>query len=77
MERVTKELRHNLVNSLTEQFDREMRRSTQRIEDTVAPFAPFVLAETDKLTVQHDALVEIEAHHRAARATQHKTPTEM
>jgi len=56
------ELRLNLVNSLTEQFDREMRRSTQRIEETVAPFARFVRAETDKLTVQNDALVEIEAH---------------
>ena len=56
------ELRLNLVTSLTEQFDREMRRSTQRIEDTVAPFARFVRAESDKLTVQHHALVEIEAH---------------
>jgi small GTP-binding protein len=56
------DLRLNLVNSLTEQFDREMRRSTQRIEETVAPFARFVRAETDKLTAQHDALVEIEAH---------------
>ncbi len=56
------ELRHNLINSLTEQFDREMRRSTQRIEETVAPFARFVRAETDKLTAQHDSLMEIEAH---------------
>jgi small GTP-binding protein len=56
------ELRHKLVSSLTEQFDREMRGSTQRIENTVAPFARFVRAETDKLTAQHDTLVEIEAH---------------
>ncbi|PID84982.1 MAG: dynamin [Chloroflexi bacterium] len=56
------ELRHTLVNSLTRQFDREMRHSTERIEDTVAPFTRFVRAETDKLTAQHDTLVEIEAH---------------
>jgi small GTP-binding protein len=56
------DLRHRLVSSLTEQFDREMRRSTQRIEDTIAPFARFVRAETDKITGQHAALVELEAH---------------
>ena len=56
------ELRQKLITSLTEQFDREMRRSTQRIEDTVAPFARFVRAETDKITRQHDQLAAIEAH---------------
>ncbi|MBK8987983.1 MAG: dynamin family protein [Chloroflexi bacterium] len=56
------ELRQKLVGSLTEQFEREMRRSTQRIEDTVAPFARFVRAETDKITRQHDQLASLEAH---------------
>jgi hypothetical protein len=42
-------LRHVLVRSLTDQFDREMRRSTQRIEDTIAPYARFVRAEQEKL----------------------------
>ena len=56
------ELRQKLVSSLTEQFDRELRRSTQRIEDTVAPFARFVRAETDKITRQYDALTALEAH---------------
>jgi len=56
------ELRQKLVSSLTEQFEREMRRSTQRIEDTVAPYARFVRAETDKITGQHDRLAAIEAH---------------
>jgi len=72
------ELRLNLVNSLTEQFDREMRRSTQRIEETVAPFARFVRAETDKLKVQHDSLVEIEAHITGLQGQLNtKSPTEM
>jgi len=56
------ELRTTLVSSLTSQFDREMRRSTQRIEDTIAPFTRFVRAEEEKLTAQQDQLVELEAH---------------
>jgi len=56
------DLRQELVTGLTEQFDREMQRSTHRIEDTVSPFARFVRAESDKLTSQQNALVELEAH---------------
>ena len=56
------ELRTTLVGSLTTQFDREMRRSTQRIEDTIAPFTRFVRAEEEKLTAQQDELAELQAH---------------
>jgi hypothetical protein len=55
-------LRLDLTTSLTEQFEREMRRGAQRIEDTIAPFARFVRAENERLTAQRDDLVEIEAH---------------
>ena len=55
------ELRTTLVSSLTSQFEREMRRSTQRIEDTIAPFTRFVRAEEEKLAAQQDQLVELEA----------------
>ncbi|NLF64052.1 MAG: GTP-binding protein [Chloroflexi bacterium] len=55
-------LRQQLMASLTDQFEREMRRSTQRVEDAVAPFARFVRAEKDKLEEQHTTLVELEAH---------------
>lgn len=55
-------LREMLMSSLTEQFDREMRRGTQRIEDTVAPFGRFVRSENDKISSQRDELVELEAH---------------
>jgi hypothetical protein len=55
-------LRQQLTTSLTDQFDREMRRGTQRVEDSVAPFARFVRAEKDKLEEQHETLVELEAH---------------
>ncbi|MFQ5419868.1 MAG: dynamin family protein, partial [Anaerolineae bacterium] len=49
------ELRGKLVSSLTEQFDREMRRSAQRIEDTIAPFSRFVRAEQEKIGGQHES----------------------
>ena len=55
-------LRQKLVGSLTEQFTREMGRGAQRIEDTIAPFARFVRAESDKIAAQRDELVELEAH---------------
>ncbi|NKQ35839.1 MAG: GTP-binding protein [Chloroflexi bacterium] len=55
-------LRLDLTTSLTEQFEREMRRGAQRIEDIIAPFARFVRAENERLTAQRDELVEIEAH---------------
>jgi hypothetical protein len=56
------ELRRKLIGNLTEQFNREMRRGAQRIEDTIAPFARFVRAEGDRLEGNQDTLVELEAH---------------
>lgn len=56
------DLRQRLMTGLREQFQREMRRSAQRVEDTVAPFARFVHAEKDKLEAEHDELSELEAH---------------
>jgi len=56
------DLRKNLMRNLSEQFNREMRRSTQRVEDTVAPYARFVRAENEKLVAQNETLVELEAH---------------
>jgi hypothetical protein len=42
------------VGGLTSQFDREMRRGIQRIEDTVPPYGRFVRAERQKLeSYQH------------------------
>jgi hypothetical protein len=56
------ELRRKLVGNLTEQFNREMRRGAQRIEDTIAPFGRFVRAEGDRLETHQTTLVELEAH---------------
>lgn len=56
------DLRERLMSSLREQFEREMRRGTQRVEDTVAPFGRFVRAEKQKLEEQEAELTELEAH---------------
>lgn len=55
-------LRQKLVGSLTEQFNREMRRGTQRVVDTVSPFTRFVRAEKAKYEQQQETLEELEAH---------------
>jgi small GTP-binding protein len=56
------ELRRKLVGNLTDQFNREMRRGAQRIEDTIAPFARFVRAEGGRLENNQTVLIELEAH---------------
>ena len=55
------ELRTKLVSNLEQQFDREMHRSTQRIEDTIAPFDRFVRSERDRLTTRHKTLQDLSA----------------
>ncbi len=55
-------LRRELMSSLTAQFEREMRRGTQRIEDTVAPFSRFVRSERAKVETRQEVLTELEAH---------------
>ncbi len=62
LEAKMEDLRTRLMTSLTEQFEREMRRGAERIEDTIAPFTRFVRAENEKLSSQKDDLIEIEAH---------------
>ncbi len=43
------ELRANLMSSLTAQFEKELKRSMQRINDAIAPYTRFVRAERGKL----------------------------
>ena len=42
-------VRQKLVASLTSQFERELNRSVQRIEEAIAPYTRFVRAEGDRL----------------------------
>ena len=53
------DLRTRLVGNLEQQFEREMRRSTQRVEDTIAPFDRFVRAEHDRLSGRQRTLQEL------------------
>ena len=55
------DLRTRLVSNLEGQFEREMRRGAQRIEDTIAPFDRFVRAERDRLGKQQATLQELSA----------------
>jgi small GTP-binding protein len=62
------ELRRQLEQTLREQFERELRRSKQRIEDAMSPFSRFVRAEHAKLEEQRETVVELEAHIAGLRA---------
>jgi small GTP-binding protein len=53
-------LRHELMSGLTDQFQREMRRSAQRIESTVAPFTRFVRAEKEKIGRLQEQLTDLD-----------------
>lgn len=59
LEAKLKKLRQRLMRDLSDQFEREMRRSTQRIEDVIAPYDRFVRAERDRLEGQQATLREI------------------
>ncbi len=68
LEEKLQNLRTKLVSSLTDQFQREMKRSAQRVEDTIAPFSRFVRSETEKYSKQQERLEEIEAHIQGLQA---------
>jgi small GTP-binding protein len=62
------EMRTQLVQSLQSQFEQEMERSLQRINEAIAPYTRFVRAERDKLNevktkleVINQSLVQLEA----------------
>ncbi len=48
-------LRERLMAALTEQFDRELDRSVQRVQEAIAPYTRFVRAERQRLTEMREA----------------------
>ena len=52
-------MRQQLMGTLTGQFDRELERSLQRINEAIAPYTRFVRAERDHLTETQDELTHI------------------
>jgi small GTP-binding protein len=60
LEQKLDDLRRQLTGSLTDQFQREMRRGAQRIESTIAPFARFVKAEREKIGALQEQLTQLD-----------------
>lgn len=53
-------LRYDLITNLQSQFEREIRRGGQRIDDTVAPFSRFVRSERAKSETQRVQLIKLD-----------------
>jgi hypothetical protein len=52
-------MRQQLMTTLTGQFDRELERSLQRINEAIAPYTRFIRAEHERLTGSHDEMTRI------------------
>jgi small GTP-binding protein len=56
----TQELRDKLVWAMGHQFDAELRRSIERIRESIAPYTRFVRVEQDRVSTSQAKLTEIE-----------------
>lgn len=54
------ELKAELMTNLRDQFNREHRRSRQRLDDAIAPFSRFVRSESSKIEDVRDALMDLD-----------------
>jgi len=55
----TEELRARLVAAMSDEFQRELERSMQRIRDALAPYSRFVRSERDSTQLFHSNLQEL------------------
>ena len=62
------DLRQNLMESMSTEFDRELGRSLQRLREAIAPYTRFVRAEQQKLTRIEAELDQIRATLAQVRA---------
>ena len=53
------DLRQRLSTAMSEEFERELSRSVQRLREAIAPYTRFVRAEQQKLSRVESELVEI------------------
>jgi small GTP-binding protein len=53
-------MQEQLMSTLTGQFNRELERSLQRINEAIAPYTRFIRAERDRLTEARDELNRIQ-----------------
>jgi len=59
LDKKLEEVRQRLVGSMSEEFERELGRSVQRLREAIAPYTRFVRAEQQKLTRIEDELRSI------------------
>jgi chromosome segregation ATPase len=55
------DLRQQLMASMSEEFERELSRSLQRLREAIAPYTRFVRAEQEKLGRIEGELSEVSA----------------
>ncbi len=65
----TEELRERLEAAMTDQFERELAASLDRIREAIAPYTRFVRAEQAKMETSRDTLAAIDAELRRIRQT--------
>jgi small GTP-binding protein len=58
------DLRETLGRALRSQFERELQRSTDRLNEGIAPYSRFVRAEQQSLSSAHDTLSDLQARLR-------------
>jgi chromosome segregation ATPase len=61
LDRKLEDLREQLTVAMSEEFDRELAHSLQRLREAIAPYTRFVRAEQQKLTRIEGELSEIKA----------------
>lgn len=62
------QLRETLSRALRTQFETEMRRGTERLDEGIAPYSRFVRAEQQALTSARDALHDVQGRLASLRA---------
>jgi hypothetical protein len=55
------DLRHTLSTSLRTQFQQEVQRSTERLNEGIAPYSRFVRAEQEALSAVRETLGQLQA----------------
>ena len=53
-------MRETLSRALRRQFERELRRSSDRLAESIAPYSRFVRAEQQSLTATRDQLATLQ-----------------
>jgi hypothetical protein len=61
-------MREQLMGALTGQFDREVERSAQKVQEAVGPYTRFVRAERERLTSTREELRRIRTELERLRA---------